>query len=67
MAGVMRNPVAGSRVAIKGGGGKRITTPRRLQQSMKVAKGESLQMVSIKGGAAKQRMPDSRKTDITYE
>ena len=27
-AGVIRNQPAGSRVAIKGGGGKRITTPR---------------------------------------
>ena len=48
----MRNPIVGSRVAIKGGGGKRITTPR-VQQSMEVTKSENLvQMNKIKGGGA---------------
>ena len=47
----MRNPIIGSRVAIKGGGGKRITTPR-LQQSMEVNKSERLVQTKIKGGGA---------------
>ena len=55
-AGLLRNPVAGSRVAIKGGGGKRITTPRRLQQSVEVSGSEKLAEVSIKGGAV-NRIP----------
>lgn len=41
-AGLLRNPVAGSRIAIKGGGGKRIITPRRMQQSQEVERGQGL-------------------------
>lgn len=51
-AGLMRNPIAGSRVAIKGGGGKRIITPRRLAESTEVDKDEGV-VVSIQGGSFK--------------
>lgn len=47
-AGVIRNQPAGSRVAIKGGGGKRITTPRAGYQV--VSSLEKPQRRTIQGG-----------------
>ena len=47
-AGVIRNQPAGSRVAIKGGGGKRITTPRNGMSTMQPA--EKPQRRTIQGG-----------------
>ena len=50
--GVSRAPINGTRAAIRGGGGKRLTTPRT-QMSVEVVKGESLVQASIRGGAGR--------------
>lgn len=44
-AGVIRNQPAGTRVAIKGGGGRRITTPRQEKSIKKITGGQTLKTI----------------------